>query len=215
MNTLFADPYLWIITLTTMLAWCFRRTVMNWLSSQLSRKPPVIGLDDGTYHVIHHITLPVEAGQAPNCHLYVSRYGIFLVDAFDYGGLIFGNGHEAQWTRRLGPKHSQKFHNPLMLAHRRAKTLAKLLIIPEAQLLPIVLFNGEEHAWFNTPMPECVCCDQKSLIRFIQHYQTPVLADSEVTRILETIATKQLAATAAEPYLRNSLSTCTTQRQVA
>ncbi len=197
MNTLLTNPYLWTITLATMLAWCFRRTALNWLNGLLDRRP--VELDDESYHLVHHVKLPVEAGQAPASHLYVSRYGIFLIDSFDYGGLIIGSGHEAQWTRRMGPKQSQKFQNPLMLAQRRARTLAKLLIIPEEHLIPVVLFNGE-NAWFNTQMPESVCCDQKKLVAFIQAYQTPVLNDCDVTRILETIATKQLAASSAEQW---------------
>lgn len=198
MNTLLANPYVWAFAMTTMMVWCCRRGMMNWMKGRLNRKHPPEGLDQDVYHLVRHIRLPVEAGQTPTCHLYVSHYGVFLVDSFDYGDLIFGNGHEAQWTRRLGPKHCQKFHNPLMLAGRRARLLATLLILPENQLIPIVAFNGE-NAWFNTKMPDCICCDQKSLVHFIKQHQTPILDDGEVTRIMETLATKQLATAVPEP----------------
>ncbi|MEX0731732.1 MAG: nuclease-related domain-containing protein [Aquisalimonadaceae bacterium] len=69
-------------------------------------------LPEDTYHRIHNVTLPTPDGTTQIDHIFVSRFGIFVVETKNMKGWIFGGENQAQWAQKIFKK-SFKFQNPL------------------------------------------------------------------------------------------------------
>ena len=65
-------------------------------------------LDKNEYHFIKNVTLPIENGTTQIDHIIVSVYGVFVVEAKNMKGWIFGSSNEPMWTQKIY-KHSNKF----------------------------------------------------------------------------------------------------------
>ena len=65
-----------------------------------------------TYHAFHDVTLVADTGSTQIDHLFVSPYGLFVVETKNYKGWIFGSAHSAQWTQTTG-RYKHRFQNPL------------------------------------------------------------------------------------------------------
>ena len=81
-----------------------------------------------TYHPIHNVTLPTADGSTQIDHIFVSRFGIFVVETKNMKGWIFGGESQAQWTQKIFRK-SFKFQNPLRQNYKHTKTLESALEI--------------------------------------------------------------------------------------
>jgi len=86
-------------------------------------------LDKDVYHAIHNVTLETSDGTTQIDHIFVSRYGIFVVETKNYKGWIFGSEHQAMWTQRIF-KVSHKFQNPLRQNYKHLKALEATLNVP-------------------------------------------------------------------------------------
>ncbi|GHA99104.1 nuclease-related domain-containing protein [Modicisalibacter luteus] len=53
------------------------------------------------YQRIHNVTLPTPDGTTQIDHLFVSRFGIFVVETKNMKGWIIGGEEQAQWTQKL------------------------------------------------------------------------------------------------------------------
>lgn len=60
-----------------------------------------IRLPKDTYHPIHNVTLPTQDGTTQIDHVFVSRFGIFVVETKNMKGWIFGGEWQAQWTQKI------------------------------------------------------------------------------------------------------------------
>lgn len=149
-------------------------------------------LDKSVYHVVHNVTIPADEGQGTTQidHLYVSKYGVFVVETKHISGWIFGSANDATWTQKFRNGKSRQFQNPLRQNYKHTKTLAALLELPEDKLISLVVFNGETK--FKTPMPENVCYSLGH-IDFVKKHQAEILGEDEVIRILQVIEEKRLA----------------------
>jgi len=54
-----------------------------------------------TYYRIHNATLPTPDGTAEIDDVFVSRYGIFVVETNNMKGWIFGEKNQSQWTQQI------------------------------------------------------------------------------------------------------------------
>ncbi|MFC6633339.1 nuclease-related domain-containing protein [Microbulbifer taiwanensis] len=143
------------------------------------------------YHRIHNVTLQTPDGTTQIDHIFVSRFGIFVVETKNMQGWIFGGEHQAQWTQRIH-RESFKFQNPLRQNYKHVKALEALLDVPEDAIHSVVVFAG--NSTFKTPMPTNVT-KQDGYIRYIKSFQTPVLSESEVQDIASRIQSSRLAPT--------------------
>lgn len=90
-------------------------------------------LDPEEYWAIHDVTLHTTEGTIQIDHVFVSRYGVFVVETKNYAGWIFENEKDAYWTQKLF-KTSNKFQNSLRQYEKHLKeSLNK-------QSTPITLF---------------------------------------------------------------------------
>jgi len=145
-------------------------------------------LPKDTYHALHNVTLPTPDGTTQIDHIFVSRYGIFVVETKNYKGWIFGGEHQAQWTQKLYKKNF-KFQNPLRQNHKHLKALEAALDIPPETLHSIVVFAGE--STFKTPMPANVTRGG-GYVTYIKSFKDVVLTEAQVKSAFDQISAGRL-----------------------
>jgi hypothetical protein len=123
-------------------------------------------------------------------HIFVSKYGIFVVETKNYKGWIFGNEKQAQWTQKIYKK-SYRFQNPLRQNYKHQKALQTLLDIPLEKIHSVIAFMGE--ATFKTSIPKNVTCGG-GYMAYINSFRDVVFSDDEVRGLVAKIEKVQLKA---------------------
>lgn len=144
-----------------------------------------------TYHPIHNVTLPTPDGTTQIDHIFVSRFGIFVVETKNMKGWIFGSESQAQWTQKIFKK-SFKFQSPLRQNYKHVKALEAALDVPSEAIHSVVVFAGE--STFKSPMPANVTRGG-GYITYIKSFSEPVLSESQVQRAVSKIQAGRLEPT--------------------
>lgn len=147
-----------------------------------------IGLDKSEYHGLHDVTLPTPDGTTQIDHVFVSRYGVFVVETKNYSGWIFGGPQQSTWTQKIY-RTTHKFQNPLRQNYKHIKALEALLDIPAAKLHSVVVFVG--NGAFRSPMPPNVTYGG-DYIGYIRSFREPVLSAVEVEGVVARIRNGRL-----------------------
>jgi restriction system protein len=150
-------------------------------------------LDKGTYHRVHNITLPTPDGTTQIDHVFVSRFGIFVLETKNMRGWIFGGENQAQWTAKIY-RRSFKFQNPLRQNFKHLKALEAALQIPPDAIHSIVTFVGG--STFKTDMPANVTCGA-GFVSYIKSFRQQVFTEVQVKELLNRIQSGRLAPTLA------------------
>lgn len=148
-------------------------------------------LPSRTYLRVHNVTLQTPDGTTQIDHIFVSRFGIFVVETKNMQGWIFGGGRQAQWTQKIY-KNTFKFQNPLRQNYKHVKALEALIDAPANTIHSVVVFTG--NSTFKTPMPVNVT-KKGGYIRYIKSFQTPVLTEDEVQAVVNQIQSGRLTPT--------------------
>ena len=144
-----------------------------------------------SYYRIHNVTLPTPDGTTQIDHIFVSRFGIFVVETKNMRGWIFGRENQAQWTQTLYKK-SFKFQNPLRQNYKHVKALESLLDVPPKVIHSVVVFVG--NSTFKSPVPANVT-KGRGYIAYIRSFSEPVLSESQVEYVVSKIKTGRLKPT--------------------
>lgn len=145
-------------------------------------------LDARTYLALNDVTLLGRDGTTQIDHVLVSRYGIFVVEAKNMSGAIFGGEYSAQWTQSLcGHKH--RFQNPLQQNYRHTAALAEFLGLDAGCFCCVVMFWGD--CAFKSPLPSNVVC-RGQYIAYIKSKTDVCFSDAEVTEIAQALQTGRL-----------------------
>ena len=148
-------------------------------------------LDDKVYRSIHNVTIPTKDGTTTQIdHVIVSRYGVFVVEAKNYDGWIFGSERDAQWTQSLFGKKS-RFQNPLRQNYRHIAALVEFLGLPEDRFHSIVMFWGD--AEIKTKLPANVLT--KGYTAYIKSKTEVMFSDDEIEEVVIAIQDGRLPAT--------------------
>lgn len=147
-----------------------------------------VRLPEDTYLRMHNVTLPTPDGSTQIDHIFVSRFGIFVVETKNMRGWIFGGENQAQWTQKIF-KRSFKFQNPLRQNYRHVKTLEAALDVPPESIHSVVVFAGE--STFKSPMPANVTVGG-GYITYIKSFSKPVLSESQVKQAVSRIESGRL-----------------------
>ncbi|MDR3390973.1 MAG: NERD domain-containing protein [Sulfuriferula sp.] len=145
-------------------------------------------LDTKEYRPIHNVTLKTPYGTTQIDHIFVSRFGVFVIETKNYSGWIFGDEHQPMWTQRIFRKTSQ-FQNPLRQNHKHVKALEALLHLPTEQIHSIVVFVGGSE--FKTKMPSNVTY-AGGYISYIKSKTEIFLSLSEVDSVTTAISTGKM-----------------------
>lgn len=147
-------------------------------------------LDSNIYREFSDVTIFTDDGTTQIDHIYVSPFGIFVVETKNLRGWIFGGKNQAQWTQIIYKKKS-KFQNPLRQNYKHIKSLESALRLPLNAFKSVVVFTGD--CTFKTEMPDEICT-RSDLIDYIRSIDTRILSDSQIIKICAQINSIKLDA---------------------
>lgn len=166
--------------------------IKGWVGETMGAAAHWLLLDQDVYKSINNITLPARGGTTQIDHVIVSRHGIFVVEAKNIDGWIFGDEKSPQWTiARFGQKH--RMQNPLHQNFRHTKALAEFLNIEHDKLHSLVMFWGE--CEFKTPMPLNVLRD--GYTSYIKGFTRVLFTEDEVSAIVDALRSGMMPKTLA------------------
>ncbi|MDY0937121.1 nuclease-related domain-containing protein [Pseudomonas viridiflava] len=150
-------------------------------------------LDRTVYRRLHNVTLDTADGTTQIDHVFISPFGIFVLETKNMRGWIFGDEKQSQWTQKIY-RHTYKFQNPLRQNYKHLKALEATLDVSLEHLHSVVSFVGE--STFKTPMPANVT-QGIGYIRYIRSFQQPVFSDAQVDILMQTLLSSRRAPTRA------------------
>ena len=154
-------------------------------------------LDKDIYRPIHGVTLKTPDGTTQVDHVFVSRFGLFVVETKNYSGWIFGDESQATWTQKIF-KITNKFQNPLRQNFKHIKAIEALLNIPIEKIFSVIVFVGG--STFKTTMPEHVTY-AGGYVRYIKSKTKAIFTESEVEDIFQSICGGRLKPSLATNHL--------------
>lgn len=84
--------------------------------------------------LLNNIMLKMDNSTVQIDHLVISKYGIFVIETKNYGGLIIGNKYDDNWFQYLG-RNKSLFHSPLRQNYGHIKCLSSILGIDESKFI--------------------------------------------------------------------------------
>ncbi len=144
-------------------------------------------LDKQTYRRLHNVTLSTPDGTTQIDHVFLSPYGIFVLETKNMSGWIFGSEQQPQWTQKLY-KRTFKFQNPLRQNYKHLKALEATLGVSSEQLHSVITFIGG--STFKTQMPANVT-QGIGFIRYIKSFQQRVFTEAEVDALMHALQTSR------------------------
>ena len=183
----------WFIPLVVLLLILKRPETKGYIGELLVRYFAWLKLDENTYRRLHNITLDTPDGTTQIDHVFVSIYGIFVLETKNMSGWIFGGEKQAQWTQKLY-KRTFKFQNPLRQNYKHLKALEAALNVSPEHLHSVITFVGD--STFKTEMPANVTQGSK-FIRYMKSFEQPVFSEADVEVMLQALQTGRRAPTLA------------------
>lgn len=175
---------LWWLLPVVILITLFKSSWMKgYIGELLVRLWARLFLPRDVYHPMHDVTLPTLDGTTQIDHIFVSRFGIFVVETKNMRGWIFGSESQAQWTQTMFKK-TFKFQNPLRQNYKHLKTLESALDIPIEVIHSVIAFVGD--SMFKTEMPANVAKGGR-YVTYIKSFKQEVLSAPDVDRIVQQI----------------------------
>ena len=185
----------WLIPVPFVIGFFKSPRFKGWFGEYLVRRAAWFCLFPETYHSFHNVTLRTPNGGTTQIdHIFVSCYGIFVVETKNMKGCISGGKHESPWTQQF-PKQSFKFQNPLHQNFKHVKALEAVLVkalgavFPAEAIHSVVVFAGDNT--FKSAMPANVT-RVKGYITYIKSFDKKVLTKEQVREVVKQIACRRL-----------------------
>ncbi|MDD9997511.1 MAG: NERD domain-containing protein [Gammaproteobacteria bacterium] len=162
-------------------------------------------LPKSIYTPIHDVTLPTPDGTTQIDHIFVSRFGVFVVETKNMAGWIFGGERDRQWTQMFRGGKKARFLNPLRQNYRHVKAVEAAIAdvyLPHGAVKSVVAFVG--NAELKTEMPANVTVGA-GFTSYIRSFSEPILHDHQVAVVHRKIESEALSASAAtdRQHVRN------------
>ena len=142
------------------------------------------------YVHLHDVTLPAEKGTTQIDHIFVSRFGVFVVETKNMSGWIFGRPCDKQWTQTFPGGQRRMFKNPLRQNDWHLQAIADVLARHglRVEIRSVVAFVGE--AVLKTEMPDNVTAGA-DFASYVRRFSKVVLSEQEADRVVEAIVAEQ------------------------
>jgi len=183
----------WIFPLLIVVAIVRLPTVKGYIGELSVRILSRLLLKPDVYRPHHNITLMMSDGSTQIDHIFVSKYGVFVVETKNMKGWIFGSEKQDSWTQQIFKK-KYKFQNPLRQNYRHTEAVKEVLRVPDEAIYSVVAFVGE--CTLKTAVPPNVT-KGGGYIRYIKSKSIEVLSDEETNRISSDIESMKLSQTIA------------------
>lgn len=181
-------PLLWILPLLILGAVLKSPWFKGQIGEHRVRRIVARRLDPSIYREFSDVTILAGDGTTQIDHIYVSRFGLFVIETKNMSGWIFGSTNQPYWTQTIY-RSKFKFQNPLRQNYRHIKALESLLDLPSGAFKSVIVFTGD--CTFKTEMPDevCTCSD---LIEYIRSIDTPILSEDQVAQACDRIRTMRM-----------------------
>lgn len=181
------STYGWVIPLILLIGLLKSPWVKGQIGELLVRLFAHWQLDKQTYRRLHNVTLSTPDGTTQIDHVFLSPYGIFVLETKNMSGWIFGGEQQPQWTQKLY-KRTFKFQNPLRQNYKHLKALEATLGVSAEHLHSVITFIGG--STFKTQMPANVT-QGIGFIRYIKSFQQKVFTEAEVDALMHALQTSR------------------------
>ena len=185
---LFISFFWWLVPLVFlslfMRSLLFKGLVGEWVVKLYAK----LFLTSDRYTRFHNITLPTPDGTTQIDHVFVSRFGVFVLETKNMKGWIFGSERQKEWTQKIY-KQSFKFQNPLRQNYKHEKALEATLDIPSGSIHSVIVFVGS--AIFKTDMPPNVTY-HNNFVNYIRSFSSLVFSEIQVKEICERLNASRL-----------------------
>ena len=186
--TAFLKTFCWLIPIMLLLGFLRSPWFKGGFGEALVKLAAKLRLPAKIYHPLHNITLPTLDGSTQIDHIFVSRFGIFVVETKNMKGWIFGGEKQKQWTQKIF-QNTFTFQNPLHQNYKHVKVLESSLDIPPNVIHSVIVFMGD--STFKSPMPPNVTRGG-GYITYIKSFREPVLSEVQVQKVITEIQSGQL-----------------------
>lgn len=152
----------------------------------------VLTLPSSVYRRYHNVTLPTTDGTTQIDHVFVSVFGVFVIETKNMGGWIFGSKWDREWTQVFPGAQKYKFQNPLRQNYRHVRAMENALAeigLPGGAVKSVVIFVGD--AELKRQMPENVTVGLGGN-RYIRSFRTPILSEGQVAEICAAIEAERM-----------------------
>ena len=150
-----------------------------------------LALPSTVYRRYHNVTLPTASGTTQIDHVFVSVFGVFVVETKNMGGRIFGGEHDREWTQVFPGGKKHKFQNPLHQNYGHVRAMEDTLEgigLPKRAIKSVVVFVGE--AEFEREIPQIL--PTGGAARHVRSFQAPILTDEQVAKICTVIESSRM-----------------------
>lgn len=161
--------------------------IKGWVGESLGSVSHWAFLDRNIYFPLNNITLMASNGTTQIDHIIVSKFGIFVIEAKNIDGWIFGDAKSPQWSI-VRPGRKYRMQNPLHQNYRHVKSIIEFLGVDQTKVHSLVMFWGE--CEFKTDMPANVMAN--GYITYIESFTKQLFTDEEVLILFEALRTGAL-----------------------
>lgn len=147
------------------------------------------GLNNEDYYKIHDLMIKRNGGETSQIdHLFISQYGIFVIETKNYKGWIFGNEKDKYWTQTLY-QHKEKMFNPIWQNKGHIQALKEVLEeFGELPFISIIAFSPRATLKnINIESPHTFVNYQMHVSGIIKSYQKPVMSQYQARKIYEKL----------------------------
>ena len=186
----FLKPVLWLFPILIIVAFLKSPLFKGWFGEKLVETKAKRRLPTEIYRPFQNVTIPDGTGTTQIDHIYVSPFGIFVVETKNYKGWIFGRESDSQWTQSIYGKKS-RFQNPLRQNYKHTKTLETLLELYGSAFHSVVVFVGD--CEFKTELPPNICT-LANFDKFILGFQNKIFTPEQIAAICRKLESGRLEA---------------------
>ncbi len=98
-------------------------------------------LPETEYIVLNDVLLPAGKGMTQIDHVVVSLYGIFVIEAKNYKGKIYGTHDGEKWSQYVDGE-EYNFRNPIKQNTAHVMAIEELTHLSDRYIVPLVVFTG-------------------------------------------------------------------------
>lgn len=168
---------LWLITIAVIAGLVLRSKRIKGLRGELYvRFAAWQGLNKSVYHRARNVMLRTPDGATQIDHVFISRFGIFVVETKHIRGWIYGGEADRSWTQNL---HGEKwqFQNPLRQNYKHVKAVEHALGVGQHAIHSVIVFTA--NTTFKTTMPRNITL-LANFIRYVKSFNQEVLSQEQV-----------------------------------
>ena len=170
----------------------FKASVKGIWGEKLVQAGAALTLPSLEYRKYHNVTLPTPRGTTQIDHVFVSAFGVFVVETKNMAGWIYGSEQDREWTQVFPGGQKFKFQNPLRQNYGHVQALEDALAgtgTPRGVVRSVVIFVGK--AKLKRELPENVTVGFGGA-RYIRSFRNRTLSEAQVALICELVESRRI-----------------------